>query len=165
MFSFQTWHVIAKTLRVQRMRMRVTSHSFMKRSCTIQPYFQTKFKLTSQLQKSKCNICCFYLQKVCKRGGGYVKVPLVEGGILVNIGDLMQRWTSDTYLATVNFWFEAKWRQNSRRPMQISMHISFQWLHPFSTKILGFTRGIPLIFLNYYTISSYCLLPFCLKKK
>ncbi|XP_071786444.1 uncharacterized protein [Asterias amurensis] len=37
--------------------------------------------------------------EVRKRDGTYVKVPLVDGGILVNIGDLMQRWTSDVYTA------------------------------------------------------------------
>ncbi len=37
--------------------------------------------------------------EVRKRDGTYVRVPLVDGGILVNIGDLMQRWTSDAYTA------------------------------------------------------------------
>ncbi|XP_033632381.1 2-oxoglutarate-dependent dioxygenase htyE-like [Asterias rubens] len=38
--------------------------------------------------------------EVCKSDGSYFRVPLVEGGILVNVGDLMQRWTSDLYIAT-----------------------------------------------------------------
>ncbi len=42
------------------------------------------------------------LPQVCKRDGRYFRVPLVEGGILVNIGDLLQRWTSDLYIATVS---------------------------------------------------------------
>ena len=42
------------------------------------------------------------LQQVCKSDGSYFRVPLVEGGILVNVGDLMQRWTSDLYIATVS---------------------------------------------------------------
>ncbi|XP_033629574.1 2-oxoglutarate-dependent dioxygenase gloF-like [Asterias rubens] len=37
--------------------------------------------------------------EVRSRGGSYIKAQLVENGILVNIGDLMQRWTADQYLA------------------------------------------------------------------
>ena len=28
-------------------------------------------------------------------------VPHMDGAVLVNLGDFMQRWTSDKYLATV----------------------------------------------------------------
>ena len=34
-------------------------------------------------------------------GGGYIDVPYIADAILVNLGALMQQWTSDTYLATV----------------------------------------------------------------
>ncbi|XP_022111836.1 UPF0676 protein C1494.01-like [Acanthaster planci] len=37
--------------------------------------------------------------EVRTRKGNYMKAQLVEDGILVNIGDLMQRWTADKYLA------------------------------------------------------------------
>ncbi|XP_038053831.1 2-oxoglutarate-dependent dioxygenase htyE-like isoform X1 [Patiria miniata] len=37
---------------------------------------------------------------VQKIDGSYIKVPMVEGGILINTGSLMQRWTSDLYPAT-----------------------------------------------------------------
>ena len=40
--------------------------------------------------------------QVRSRGGSYIKAQLVENGILVNIGDLMQRWTADQYLAVVS---------------------------------------------------------------
>ncbi len=38
-----------------------------------------------------------------KCGGGYIDVPYIEEAVLVNLGALMQRWTSDKYLATVGF--------------------------------------------------------------
>ena len=34
-------------------------------------------------------------------GGGYIDVPYIADAILVNLGALMQQWTSDIYLATV----------------------------------------------------------------
>ena len=39
-------------------------------------------------------------------GGGYIDVPYMADTILVNLGALMQQWTSDIYLATVrlNIW-------------------------------------------------------------
>ena len=39
-------------------------------------------------------------------GGGYIDVPYIADAILVNLGSLMQQWTSDLYLATVrlNIW-------------------------------------------------------------
>ena len=39
-------------------------------------------------------------------GGGYIDVPYIADDILVNLGALMQQWTSDIYLATVrlNIW-------------------------------------------------------------
>ncbi|XP_038053832.1 2-oxoglutarate-dependent dioxygenase htyE-like isoform X2 [Patiria miniata] len=37
--------------------------------------------------------------QVCKRDGTYVSVPMIEGAILVNIGDTLQRWTADVYIA------------------------------------------------------------------
>lgn len=38
--------------------------------------------------------------------GGYIDVPYMADAILVNLGALMQQWTSDIYLATVrlNIW-------------------------------------------------------------
>ena len=37
----------------------------------------------------------------CSDGGGYIDVPYIADAILVNLGSLMQQWTSDTYFATV----------------------------------------------------------------
>ncbi|XP_038047149.1 2-oxoglutarate-dependent dioxygenase htyE-like [Patiria miniata] len=37
--------------------------------------------------------------EVRTRKGDFMQAQMVEGGILVNIGDLMQRWTADKYLA------------------------------------------------------------------
>ena len=34
-------------------------------------------------------------------GGGYIDVPYIADAILVNLGALMQNWTSDIYIATV----------------------------------------------------------------
>eukprot|EP00118_Oscarella_pearsei_P015422 m.139075 g.139075 ORF g.139075 m.139075 type:complete len:311 (+) comp38266_c0_seq6:90-1022(+) len=37
--------------------------------------------------------------QVKKSSGGYIDVPYVSGAVLVNLGSLMQRWTSDQYIA------------------------------------------------------------------
>ena len=34
--------------------------------------------------------------------GGYIDAPYIPNAVLVNLGALMQRWTADTYLATVS---------------------------------------------------------------
>ena len=39
--------------------------------------------------------------QVKKCGGGYIDVPYIEDAVLVNLGALMQKWTSDRYMATV----------------------------------------------------------------
>ena len=40
--------------------------------------------------------------QVKRSDGGYIDVPHVPDAILVNLGALMQQWTSDKYLATVS---------------------------------------------------------------
>ena len=40
--------------------------------------------------------------QVKKCGGGYIDVPYIEDAVLVNLGALMQKWTSDRYMATVH---------------------------------------------------------------
>ena len=35
-------------------------------------------------------------------GGGWIDAPLLEDAVLVNLGSLMQHWTSDFYKATVS---------------------------------------------------------------
>ena len=42
-----------------------------------------------------------HFQVKCSDGGGYIDVPYIADAILVNLGALMQQWTSDIYLATV----------------------------------------------------------------
>ena len=37
-----------------------------------------------------------------KCGGGYIDVPYLQDAVLVNLGALMQNWTSDRYMATVS---------------------------------------------------------------
>ncbi|XP_065826250.1 uncharacterized protein [Oscarella lobularis] len=37
--------------------------------------------------------------QVKKTAGGYINVPYVRGAVLVNLGSLMQQWTSDKYIA------------------------------------------------------------------
>lgn len=36
------------------------------------------------------------------RSGSFLDVPLVPGAVLVNIADLMQRWTSDRFVSAVS---------------------------------------------------------------
>ena len=40
--------------------------------------------------------------QVKRSDGGYIDVPYISDAILVNLGALMQQWTSDKYLATVS---------------------------------------------------------------
>lgn len=38
--------------------------------------------------------------QVKRRGGDWLDVPVIEGAFMVNIGDLMMRWTNDTWVST-----------------------------------------------------------------
>jgi isopenicillin N synthase-like dioxygenase len=38
--------------------------------------------------------------QVKRRGGGWIDVPVIEGAFVVNIGDLMMRWTNDRWVST-----------------------------------------------------------------
>jgi isopenicillin N synthase-like dioxygenase len=38
--------------------------------------------------------------QVKRRGGGWISVPVIEGAFIVNIGDLMMRWTNDRWVST-----------------------------------------------------------------
>ena len=49
----------------------------------------------------KVMMCFSHFQVKRCDGGGYIDVPYIADAILVNLGALMQQWTSDTYLATV----------------------------------------------------------------
>lgn len=40
--------------------------------------------------------------QVLSRSGNYLDVPLVPGAVLVNIADLMQRWTSDCFVSALH---------------------------------------------------------------
>ncbi|XP_057693391.1 uncharacterized protein si:dkey-10o6.2 isoform X2 [Corythoichthys intestinalis] len=40
--------------------------------------------------------------QVCRRSGEFICAPLVPGAVLVNIADLMQRWTSDHFLSVLH---------------------------------------------------------------
>lgn len=40
--------------------------------------------------------------QVRSRSGDYIDVPVVPGAILVNVADLMQRWTSDRFISAVS---------------------------------------------------------------
>ena len=37
-----------------------------------------------------------------KADGGWIDPPLVENAVLVNLGEIMQKWTADKYIATVS---------------------------------------------------------------
>lgn len=40
--------------------------------------------------------------QVRTRAGDYVDIPVVPGAVLVNVGDLMQRWTDDRFVSSVS---------------------------------------------------------------
>jgi isopenicillin N synthase-like dioxygenase len=40
--------------------------------------------------------------QVLRRGGDWADVPLIEGGFIINIGDLLMRWTNDKWVSTVH---------------------------------------------------------------
>jgi isopenicillin N synthase-like dioxygenase len=40
--------------------------------------------------------------QVLRRGGDWADVPLVEGAFIVNIGDLLMRWTNDKWVSTLH---------------------------------------------------------------
>ena len=40
--------------------------------------------------------------QVKRSDGGYIDVPYMSDAVLVNLGVLMQRWTGDSYMATVS---------------------------------------------------------------
>lgn len=48
------------------------------------------------------SVTSLYIVKVRNVHDEWVKAPPIEGTILVNIGDLMQRWTSDRLIASVS---------------------------------------------------------------
>lgn len=49
---------------------------------------------------------CVLLQ-VLNRAGEYISAPSIPGTVLINIADLMQRWTSDVYVSAVSFFTNA----------------------------------------------------------
>lgn len=62
--------------------------------------------------------------QVLSRSGSYLDVPLVPGAVLVNIADLMQRWTSDRFVSAVSgcglfIWGAGTWGYTSH-PLLIS---------------------------------------------
>ena len=46
---------------------------------------------------------CFAAIQVKKVSGGWIDVPCMPHALLVNLGGLMEQWTSDRYLATVRY--------------------------------------------------------------
>ena len=56
-------------------------------------------------------------------GGGYIDVPYIADAILVNLGSLMQQWTSDTYFATV--------RLDNNRSVSVSHSTRLSHVHAF----------------------------------
>ena len=42
------------------------------------------------------------MYQVQKRDGSWIETHPPQGTVMVNIGDMMQRWTSDTFISTVH---------------------------------------------------------------
>ena len=42
------------------------------------------------------------MMQVKLASGGYINAPYRQDAVLVNLGALMQNWTSDVYMATVS---------------------------------------------------------------
>ncbi|KAI7802743.1 hypothetical protein IRJ41_018348, partial [Triplophysa rosa] len=40
--------------------------------------------------------------QVLSRTGEYISIPAISGTVVINIADLMQRWTSDVYVSSVH---------------------------------------------------------------
>ena len=40
--------------------------------------------------------------QVLRRGGDWADVPIIEEGLVVNIGDLLMRWTNDKWVSTIH---------------------------------------------------------------
>jgi isopenicillin N synthase-like dioxygenase len=38
--------------------------------------------------------------EICKRDGEWIRAPYVEGSFVINVGDLLARWTNDVYAST-----------------------------------------------------------------
>lgn len=70
------------------------------------------------------------LIQVKSRSGEFLSVPSVPGAVLVNIADLMQRWTSDQFVSVV-------------RPKTFLIRLH-QPLHPPVTCCHGYKRHNPL---------------------
>ena len=64
-------------------------------------YSNGTLELPRPLQTCTANLYFPSLQ-VKKTDGTYIQAPYIYGAVLVNIGALMQQWTTDKYLATVS---------------------------------------------------------------
>ena len=62
------------------------------------------------------SLCISHLHVLQVKGssGGYIDVPYCADAVLVNLGALMQNWTSDVYLATVRCTFMTVYAETMR---------------------------------------------------
>jgi isopenicillin N synthase-like dioxygenase len=63
--------------------------------------------------------------QVCNQAGQWVDVPMVEGGLVVNIGDLMQQWTHDRWRSTLHRVCNPPWdgcTNHTRRQSLVFFH-------------------------------------------
>jgi hypothetical protein len=49
----------------------------------------------------KLSFCLYAIAQIKSPNGEYMPVKPMEGAIIMNLGDLMERWTADTLKATV----------------------------------------------------------------
>ena len=54
--------------------------------------------------------------QVKNKAGEWISVPVIENSFIVNIGDLMQQWTNDTWTSTLHRAAPPPERQVSARP-------------------------------------------------
>ncbi|ELU04925.1 hypothetical protein CAPTEDRAFT_219759 [Capitella teleta] len=81
--------------------------------------------------KEAFNLTINQHEKVMTPEGDWWRPPHVPGSVLVNIGDLMQRWTSDRLKSTVHrvtFPVDDVLKQRSRRSMAFFVHPNDNWL-------------------------------------
>ena len=96
-------------------------------------------------------MCFSHFQVKRCDGGGYIDVPYIADAILVNLGALMQQWTSDIYLATVRQNIQHLWKSI---PFGWTVEIACQsptWLE--KTSVILASRLLLYVVCHWYVTS------------